>query len=290
MARRKQTNNLKSSPKGMYVLALSIVAAAAMITLSDSKSSSATARQEPSEIVVGQFDTVKVPVPASPVRAGERLESVTFSFVRYPSHQVPKDAITDVTPYLKGVAIAPLPANLPLYKSNISLSASASNPVIEKIPQGMRAITVRADATTAVEGWAAAGAIVDVLLVTKERSSVVAEMVKILSAERNTTSNAVASPEIPSTVTLLVSQEQALAINTATNNGKIAFALRSLNDSENWGVQSFDSSSLNRSASSSKPSVGGYIKVDGKEGFTLVDGKWVSTSIKPEGFFPGNKE
>ena len=131
--------------------------------------------------VVGQFDTVNIPVPYEPVTAGTILHDVKFQLVAFPRHQVPKGAVFDIEPYRSSMAIAPLPANLPIFAKNLSVNPSASNPVIERIPEGMRAITVKVDATGAVEGWASSGAIVDVLLVTGEGTNVIAEKVKILS-------------------------------------------------------------------------------------------------------------
>lgn len=75
---------------------------------------------------------------------------------------------------------------------------------------------MRVDATSSVEGWAGSGSLVDVLLIQKDRTTVVAEKVKVLSSERSSSPvEGGASPSVPSTATLLVTQEQCLAINTA---------------------------------------------------------------------------
>jgi Flp pilus assembly protein CpaB len=158
----------------------------------------------------------------------------------------------------------------------------------------MRAMTLRVDATSSVEGWAAAGAVVDVLLVQDDKTNVVAEKVKIISAERSVTpmSGGDESPSIPSTVTLLVTQEQCLALNTAIPLGRIAFALRSNRDEENWATRSFSADRLRRGGitTDTEMRITGYASVhdngdaDRKE-FALSGDKWIRTDVVPEGFF-----
>jgi Flp pilus assembly protein CpaB len=157
------------------------------------------------------------------------------------------------------------------------------------IPAGMRAMTVKVDATTAVEGWAGSGAVVDVLLVTKDQTKVVAERVKILSAERSVSPvEGGAAPNVPNTVTLLVSQEQCLAINTAIPQGKIAFALRSQRDEQNWGNTFYTSDQLkgNQTARNvAKPAISGFVTINGQnKKFAYTDGRWVKTEEAPAGF------
>jgi Flp pilus assembly protein CpaB len=246
-------------------------------------------------VVVGEYDIVRLPVPAAPVPAGTRVKQIQFRYVPFPKHQVPTGALTSVEPVLEGVSIAALPANLPLFRENFSLVSGSQNPVIEQIPQGMRAMTVRVDATAAVEGWAGSGAIVDVLLLEKDRTTVVAEKVKILSAERSVAPvDGAAAPSVPSTVTLLVTQEQCLAINTATPRGKLAFALRSLQDEDSWSDTVYTAERLKggRSTRDTRATISGYVSVDGeakREAFALADGKWVKTQVVPEGFFPAGE-
>lgn len=236
---------------------------------------------------VAEFDTVKVPVPVNAVVPGTKLKHVQVNYVAYPKHQLPEGAIRDLGPFLEAAALTSLPASLPIFKENISLTAQASNPVVERIPPGMRAITLRVDATSAVEGWAGSGALVDVLLIETDQSTVVAEQVKILSAERSVSPvDGASAPDVPSTVTVLVTQEQALALNTAVLRGKIAFALRSSTDEQYWENRTFTAEEL-RGKRSDAPGIKGYVAI-GKGGerkaFALTDGKWVPTDSTPAGY------
>ena len=246
---------------------------------------------EANEPIVAAFDMVEVPVPIGPVAAGTKAKDIAFRRISYPRHQVPLDAITDVKTIAGLTATTALPAHLPLFAGNFNRRASGVNSVVERIPPGMRAMTIKVDATSAVEGWAGSGSVVDVLLIAHERTSVIAEQVKILSAERIVEPvEGAASPQVPSTVTLLVNQEQCLAINTAIPLGKIAFALRSPDDQENWDTPQYSAERFKNKGSRSdneKQAVSGYISVSGKNGgksFALSAGKWIETSIVPEGF------
>lgn len=244
-----------------------------------------------SETVVAQFDTISVPVPIDVVPVGTRVKDIRFKNIAFPRHQVPENALTSFDGYLEAVTTAPLPANLPLFRTNLSHTALANNPVIDGIPQGMRAMTIKVDAMSAVEGWAGSGAIVDVLLVAQGATRVVAEKVRILSAERSVSPvEGHSAPSVPSTVTLLVTQEQCLAINTAIPLGRIAFALRSRNDEETWQGTTYSADRLKQGSggqSKGTATVAGFVRFADPSrpgGFALIDGKWVESESVPEGF------
>lgn len=240
--------------------------------------------------VVAEFDTVFLPVPAEPVPAGQRVRDIRFKQIAFPRHQVPPGALESIESILDLVSTAALPASLPLFPGNFGKNSASSNAVLERIPLGMRAMTVKVDATAAVEGWAGSGSIVDVLLVERERTSVIAEKVTVLSAERSTSPvEGASAPNVPSTVTLLVTQEQCLAINTAIPLGRIAFALRSGQDGATWSEQVFTAERLKGRLASSGPqtAITGYIAINGETGrqiFALSDGKWIRTTAVPPGF------
>jgi len=241
--------------------------------------------------IVAEFDTIPVPVPAEYVPTGTKVSAIKFQYVSYPRHQIPMGALLLLDGYMESSTIAPLPANMPIFPDNISRDVSASNPIVESIPPGMRAMTVQVDATSSVEGWAGSGSIVDVLLVQAKKTSVIAEKVKILSAERSVTPvSAESSPSVPSTVTLLVTQEQCLAINTAIPLGRIAFALRGTSDAERWVDTSYSSDEIkgkSRVARRENAGINGYISIkeNGVEKkFALTDGKWLPTQSAPDGF------
>lgn len=242
--------------------------------------------------IVAEYDTIKLPVPVDKVPVGTKVSEIKFELVAYPRHQVPEGAVLSVNEVFGMTTTAPLPAGLPLYQRNFS-DTYWRNPVLERIPVGMRAITIRVDATSAVEGWAGSGSIVDVLLVDDIATLVIAERVKVLSAERSVAPvDGSGLPTVPTTVTLLVTQEQALAINTAVPRGKIAFALRGQEDEQHWRDRTFSAGRLHSSEVDQDPIVvKGYVVVkDQSKRFALTDGHWVATEVAPEGFFVAGRE
>lgn len=246
-------------------------------------------------IIVAEFDTIAVPVPAEPIPVGTLLRKIQFRNIDYPKHQLPEGAVIDLNPFLDSVNTVPLPASLPVFSANLSLTALKTNPVLEQISEGLRAMTIKVDATSAVEGWAATGSLVDVLLVTPDKTLVVAEKVKILSTERSTTPlEGAHTPNVPSTATILVTQEQCLAINTAIPMGKIALVLRGVRDDKSWINTSYSKEQLKRQGQSDSllsRSINGVVEIKGSpndnfktRSFALTDGRWVKTKAHPDGF------
>ncbi len=250
--------------------------------------------KEPQPVYVAEYDTVDVPVPAKMVAAGTPFQKIILEKIKYPKHQLPDMAILN-SKELEGLeTLVSLPAKTPLFRDNFTTSGSSLNPVIESIPAGMRAMTIKVDATSAVEGWAGSGSIVDVLLVDKAKTIVIAEHVKILSSERSVAPvEGQVAPNVPSTVTLLVTQEQCLKINTAIPRGKIAFALRSFNDQDDWQNPILTADNLmQRNVSTEEVSdVQGYLEVHDEKDqgkYVFVNGKWLKTPERPQGFFVGS--
>jgi Flp pilus assembly protein CpaB len=239
-------------------------------------------RVEP--IVVGEFDTVDVHVPVAPVPKGQRLSEVKFTKMKYPRHQLPKGAITDINLHLNAFTLTELPAGHPVLEQNTTQTNLGSNPVAERIPEGMRAMTVKVDPASLVNGWAGPGSIVDIALLTSKKSMVIAEKVRVLSTERFVAPVDGAPAEgLPSTATILVDQEQALAISTGMPHGKLLFMLRNSRDDGNWEKREYEASRLER-AQLAKSSFKGFISVkNGGGSYALNEDGWVAVDVAPTG-------
>lgn len=283
---QRNTKKLRR-PRGNDILKVGIIGFSLIIAAFILKSPEPSERASLNPVLVEEFDSIQVPVPKEPIPVGTNLSKLDIDFVSYPRHQVPEGAITEPSLLSGYENSVPLPAQLPIFSANLRPVGSASLNIVEgRIPPGMRAMTIKVDATTAVEGWAAPGSVVDVLLVQEDKTTVVAEKVKILSSERSVEEMNEGGPRVPSTVTVLVSQEQCLAINTAIPLGRIAFALRSNQDEESWGSRTFTAANLNKTRK--EATVSGFVSVKGEEGkdrsYALSDGKWIVAETKPEGF------
>jgi pilus assembly protein CpaB len=243
---------------------------------------------------VPEYNSVEVPVPAHPVPAGTLVKDIKTRIEKYPDHQLPKGALRDLKFMGDSVTLVALPGGLPIMEANLVNQEEATNPILGRIPPGMRAMTVKVDATSAVEGWARSGSVVDVLLVEKARTTVIAERVRVISAERSLAPVDLSrgpGSSVPSTATLLVTQEQCLAINTAVPLGRIAFALRSSKDEDSWRDTRFSSEDLSPGKKQvAKARVDGVVafgRGDQRKQYALVDGEWIATDTLPTGFSVG---
>lgn len=249
---------------------------------------------------VPEYDVVEVPVPERPVAPGTAVREIRTRLEKFPIHQLPQGALRDLAAVRDHVTLVPLPGGLPVMEANLGTSDEVSNPVVGRIPPGMRAMTVRVDATSAVEGWARSGSVVDVLLVEKTRTTVIAEQVKVISAERSLSpvDSGQGAGAVPNTVTLLVTQEQCLAINTAVPLGRIAFALRSQKDVEGWRETRLSSDDIRGGTKEGeRERIGGVVSFGSgaeKKQYALVNGRWIPADTVPAGFFAressGSKE
>ena len=238
---RKRPRRLRSAAApliALVVIAVAGIGTAVSLVVGPAVSKSAEARN-PEIQVVAESDILLVPIPTRAVARGEKLSQVDFTQVKWPKDRLVGDYVLDLATIKSAVARTSIPKLLPIPVSAISSEPLDANAVVEGIPEGMRAITVRVDAESAVEGWARSGNYVDVIVIRAAADSglgleakVIAEKVRILSAERSATpiDASATAPKAPTTVTLLVSQEDALKVKTAANIGKLTFALRGAAD------------------------------------------------------------
>ena len=291
-SRRRRSQNYGLAAFGLIAVLLVLVG----VSLSrEAPPAQAVTRLEP--VMVGTLDTVKVLVPREYVPAGTRVKNMRVEPRNFPADAVSPAALHSLDDLQEWVTNVPLGANLPIERTHLRSPDSFMNPVVEKIPDGMRAMTITVDATASVEGWAGTGNRVDVILIEKDRTSVVAEKVRILSTERSTRPvEQEGSHHVPSTVTLLVTQEQCLAISTAIPKGKISFALRNFNDDESWSRKNFTPEDLRGGPANSEreSEIKAYVVVkegrkEGGKGYVLSDGKWIRSDVRPEGFFPSEE-
>lgn len=182
---------------------------------------------------------ILLPVPSRQVAIGEQLRTVPLEQARWPKDLGTRHYVTDTSQLTDSVAVTALIAGSPIALDSVSVNHTESNAVVEGIPVGMRAITVRVDIESAVEGWARSGNFVDVILLRSTtdpnlglEAKVIAENVRILSAGRSTTplTKEPSAAQPPATVTLLVDQTNALRIKAAASIGRLTFSLRGQGD------------------------------------------------------------
>lgn len=176
---------------------------------------------------------VEVLVPLRDVPEGERLDASMFKKVTRPKIAVSDSAIRDIEEITNMYTYSRLLADMPVERRAISHKAPL-NDVTRRIPPGHRAVTISVDAIKGVEGWARPGARVDVLFLSKVNGEpiirTIVQNAEVLSAERNTATETQSGMPVPSTVTLLVAENDANKVQLAQIAGSLSLSLRGDND------------------------------------------------------------
>jgi pilus assembly protein CpaB len=202
---------------------------------------SASATQDRSDdvqaVAPAAIGTVSLLTPERTVRAGTPLKEVKFKEVFWPRNQVPEGAVRDVAEFANHFAKIDLEPNVPVRKTDIT-----TEPMSVSLPltPGMRAVSIDVDATSGLEGHALPGTRVDVVLTYHEdgklTSKVICQNARVLSYGGDVTPGTRRSPvekasaALSRTMTLEVSTEDALKIQTARQMGRISLIMRASDD------------------------------------------------------------
>lgn len=178
-----------------------------------------------------ELEQTKVLVPIQSIQPGQALEPSLFRMESRPKIAVPGNVVAEFELVQGKFAKSLILANQPLYPDFIS-AQKPINAITALIPPGYRAVTIPVDVRTGIEGWARAGARVDVVWNTqirgKEGVAVIVENAKVLSASRSTESqqNAKQDANVPTELTLLASIHDANKIILALKSGSLSLSLR----------------------------------------------------------------
>jgi pilus assembly protein CpaB len=181
----------------------------------------------------GQGTTAKVVVASRALMIGQKIEESDLTTAELPVSQLPKDVFVKREDVVgRGVIIPVSERELILNSKLAPREAGAGLP--PKIPQGMRAVSVRVREDISVAGFVIAGTRVDVMLTgtIDEKNDpklittvTILENVEVLTANQELQSDG--RPKTDTTVvTLLVTPEDAQTLTLAVTQGKIHLALR----------------------------------------------------------------
>lgn len=180
-----------------------------------------------------RLDTVNVLVPVKQIEPGTTLDSSLFKFEARPKAGLSARAITSLEKVQGMYARSLIVPDQPIVEDYVT-RVKPNSAITANIPEGFRAVTIRVDARSSVEGWARPGARVDVVWSTvirgKQAVNTIVQNAKVLSAERQTegqqNNNSGAENGVPNTCTLLVSAEDANKIQLASTAGSLSLSLR----------------------------------------------------------------
>lgn len=167
--------------------------------------------------------------------AGQVLTASDMTTVEWPMGTPLEGAHTNAKDLIGRSLLYPLPAGQPLLDQQLS-APGAGIGLSAKIPDGMRALSLRSDDVVGVAGFLLPGTRVDVLVTLHPGGSqqavtqMVLQDVQVLTAGQNSTPDASGKAVSASVVTLMVTPDQAQRVVLATAEGTVHFVLRNGND------------------------------------------------------------
>jgi len=166
-----------------------------------------------------------------PVQPGEVLKADNLTLVDWPAKLPLDGGFTKVEELAGRATVFPIAAQQPILQAFLAVPGSGIGLTI-KIPEGMRAISLRSDEITGVAGFLFPGSRVDVLVTWRSEglpqpeTQVVLQDVEVLTAGQKIEPEPGGKPEAVDVVTLLLTPEDAQKAALANSQGTIHFVLR----------------------------------------------------------------
>ncbi len=235
-------------------------------------------------VVEDEIKMVEVLIPVQEVKSGAPLEPRFFRKEERPQIGVSGRVVRSFEEINGHYARSLIVPGQPLHRDYIT-AVKPTSVLTTNIPEGFRAVTIRVDARTSVEGFVRPGAKVDVEWATRINGQpgivTIVENAKVLSAERQTQVNPNTGAPVPSTLSLLVSSQDAKKIQLASTTGKLSLSLRGDLDAGGGtgGKKITTDDLLGKSIKTKDEDVEGTVTIAGEK-WLLVEGKLVPASQK----------
>jgi len=185
-----------------------------------------------------RLQTVGVVVAAEDIPFGSTIRPDQVSLSAWPKDRYPKDVLTDVKAASGRIARREFMRGEPIVESKLLTTSANVGMLSLRIPQGMRAFTVRVNEVVGVGGFILPDSRVDVVLTTESPggqrgriSKIILEDVRVLAAGQKIDQKS-SEPATVGTVTLAVTPEDAEKLALASADGNIHLVLRNFADSD----------------------------------------------------------
>lgn len=172
------------------------------------------------------------------LEAGETLEKPVLTLVDWPANRSLVGAFAKAEEVAGRTVLYPLAAGEPILERQLA-APGAGTGLTTRIPQGMRAISLKSDEIVGVAGFLLPGTHVDVLVTYRTMSgqggavtSTVLQDTQILAAGQKMQPDPKGEPTTVDVVTLLVTPENAERVVLASSQGVVHFVLRNGSDHE----------------------------------------------------------
>jgi pilus assembly protein CpaB len=174
---------------------------------------------------------VKVVAAVKPMTAGSPITADSVALVDWPANLPVAGTFTKVEDVIGRAIIYPIEQHEPILDHDIAQAGSGIGLTV-KIPEGMRAVSVRSNDVVDVAGYLYPGSHVDVLVTSKVDNSqnpqtqTILPNVEVLAVGQKTEPDPTGKPETVSVVTLLLKPEDGEKLVLASSQGTIQFVLR----------------------------------------------------------------
>lgn len=169
---------------------------------------------------------------SQPLEAGEMLKPASLDMVEWPSSMPIAGGYVKPEDINGRIVLYPLAQNEPILERDLAAAGSGAG-LSAKIPEGMRAISLKSDEVVGVAGFLLPGTHVDVLETNRANNSsahpdtsTVLQDVEVLAAGQKIEPDPEGKPSSVNVVTLLLKPEDAERVVLASSEGSIHFVLR----------------------------------------------------------------
>lgn len=185
-----------------------------------------------------RLQTVGVVVATADIPFGSAIRQDQVSISPWPKDRYPEGVLSDVNAAVGRIARREFVRGEPVVESKLLTTDKKVGLLSLRIPQGLRAFTVRVNEAVGVGGFLMPDARVDVLLTTSSAgpggtrmSKIILEDIRVLAVGQ-TVEQKDNNPVSVGTVTLAVTPEDAEKLALASNDGSIHLVLRNFADTE----------------------------------------------------------
>jgi pilus assembly protein CpaB len=174
---------------------------------------------------------IKVVAATKPLSAGSPISAESVALIDWPASMPLSGAFSKLDEVIGRSVIYPINEHQPILDHDVALAGSGIG-LTGKIPEGMRAVSVRSNDVVGVAGFLYPGSHVDVLATTKLDNSqdpltqTILPNVEVLTAGQKIEPDPTGKPETVNVVTLLLRPEDGEKLVHASTQGAIHFVLR----------------------------------------------------------------
>lgn len=191
--------------------------------------------------------------PSRSFEAGEVLKPGDFEFVAWPTSLPIANSFTKAADLVGRTVLTPLEKGQPILLRDVS-SVGAGAGLAAKIPDGMRAISLRSDEVVGVGGFLSPGSHVDVLVTyrpgmsSQPMTATALQNAQVLAAGQKAEPDPTGKPQSVTVVTLLLTPDDAERAVLASTQGTVHFVLRNNSDQTRTAAAPMQLSTLSGAA------------------------------------------